>query len=448
MTNKVIRVLAIIALIFLAFVVINIANKTITGNVVAGNRWCSGADVNHDGIVNKTDKDLVDATIIQSPDPLSPVSGCKEENSWCNLTDVNKDGYVNDTDSFLVGNSTTLEPICIGEHTCGTNDDCGTPSERKICDGSSLYTETKIPTCDNAATQESKCVDNFVPNSSINCTYGCINNACINLTLPNIDSGCTPSWNCGNWSACSNTTHTKTKICTDLNSCGTTTGRPATTQNCTTNTTNQSLTIPSLIICSKDIDCGSPKTTTVCQGNSSCINSTVYQCVSPGTKSSYCKTLSAINCDKNCPAGCSGAGVCNEELKSKTEIDLLEEIILGLNSKLPQPAIANKTAKSFVSCEGGDVNEDGVVNLTDFQIFKKEFQKNSTEINDTKSDINSDHLVDVEDFAFIKNNFGVTNCDIQKPFTYDLCIFALTSIGGIINFNDEQIISSCEKLVR
>ena len=55
-----------------------------------------------------------------------------------------------------------------------------------------------------------------------------------NSSTVTIGSGapsCTESWSCSAWSSCSNSVQTKT--CTDLNACGTTTNKPATTQSCT-----------------------------------------------------------------------------------------------------------------------------------------------------------------------------------------------------------------------
>ena len=42
---------------------------------------------------------------------------------------------------------------------------------------------------------------------------------------------CTPNWQCTAWSSCVNSQQTRT--CTDANNCGTTSGKPATTQSCT-----------------------------------------------------------------------------------------------------------------------------------------------------------------------------------------------------------------------
>jgi len=53
----------------------------------------------------------------------------------------------------------------------------------------------------------------------------------------NNQTTCTPSWSCSSWSTCSGT---QTRTCTDANSCGTTTNRPALSQSCTVTTTSGS----------------------------------------------------------------------------------------------------------------------------------------------------------------------------------------------------------------
>jgi hypothetical protein len=45
-----------------------------------------------------------------------------------------------------------------------------------------------------------------------------------------VSSICTESWSCGSWSTCTNSTQTRT--CTDVNSCGTTSSKPALSQGC------------------------------------------------------------------------------------------------------------------------------------------------------------------------------------------------------------------------
>ena len=49
---------------------------------------------------------------------------------------------------------------------------------------------------------------------------------------PITPTGCTPSWSCGSWSACS-ITGTQTRTCNDLNNCETTLNKPAESQTCT-----------------------------------------------------------------------------------------------------------------------------------------------------------------------------------------------------------------------
>ncbi len=45
-------------------------------------------------------------------------------------------------------------------------------------------------------------------------------------------AACTPSWQCGDWSNCTSSS-TQTRECTDKNSCGTSSGKPASSQACT-----------------------------------------------------------------------------------------------------------------------------------------------------------------------------------------------------------------------
>lgn len=55
---------------------------------------------------------------------------------------------------------------------------------------------------------------------------GCSNGKCATTT-------CTPSWNCDSWSSCTNGKQSRT--CTDVNNCGTYSGKPATSQICSVN---------------------------------------------------------------------------------------------------------------------------------------------------------------------------------------------------------------------
>ena len=55
------------------------------------------------------------------------------------------------------------------------------------------------------------------------------------ISIPALTS-CTPSWTCTSWSSCSSGSQTRT--CTDSNNCGTNTGKPVTSQSCTSPTTD------------------------------------------------------------------------------------------------------------------------------------------------------------------------------------------------------------------
>jgi len=86
------------------------------------------------------------------------------------------------------------------------------------------------------------------------------------------NSSCTENWQCTSWSSCSN--GQQTKICTDYNFCGTTNNKPATTQSCTSNSnnTNNTNTCQATCITQTDgiyaIDCDGD--TTKCSANQTC----------------------------------------------------------------------------------------------------------------------------------------------------------------------------------
>jgi hypothetical protein len=61
--------------------------------------------------------------------------------------------------------------------------------------------------------------------------YGVASNAITTCTTTPV---CTPSWTCGAWGTC--TSGTQTRTCTDSNSCGVSTGKPAESQSCTPGT--------------------------------------------------------------------------------------------------------------------------------------------------------------------------------------------------------------------
>jgi len=56
------------------------------------------------------------------------------------------------------------------------------------------------------------------------------NNESVKTAVYTITAACTENWSCTDWSACAD--NIQTRICTDANSCGTTTNRPALSQTC------------------------------------------------------------------------------------------------------------------------------------------------------------------------------------------------------------------------
>ncbi|MBI3115509.1 MAG: hypothetical protein HYZ09_03410 [Candidatus Kerfeldbacteria bacterium] len=89
---------------------------------------------------------------------------------------------------------------------------------------------------------------------------------------------CVESWTCGDWSAC--TSGTQTRSCTDANSCGTTTKKPATSQTCTAASCTESWT------CGDWSACTSGTQTRSCTDANSCGTTaskpeTNRQCVVP-----------------------------------------------------------------------------------------------------------------------------------------------------------------------
>ena len=113
---------------------------------------------------------------------------------------------------------------------------------------------------------------------------------------------CTPNWQCSDWSSCSQGTQTRT--CTDLNSCGTTQGKPPESQSCTGCSTDPDC--PSGQLCCSG-SCQDPS----CSSDSDCSDAdpcTSDSCLQPGTCSASCSHTPVTACtggDSCCPAGCT-----------------------------------------------------------------------------------------------------------------------------------------------
>jgi hypothetical protein len=88
---------------------------------------------------------------------------------------------------------------------------------------------TSVDSCSGNILTEYYCDSAYIKSESKTCDNGCENGRCKFATT------CTPSWTCGSWSACSNSSQSRT--CTDSNNCGVITNKPAETQSCTVSQT-------------------------------------------------------------------------------------------------------------------------------------------------------------------------------------------------------------------
>lgn len=67
----------------------------------------------------------------------------------------------------------------------------------------------------------------------------------------------------------------------------------------------------------------------------------------------------------------------------------------------------------------GDVNNDNVVNTTDFNAFKSTNGKSCGQTGyDGRADFNNDCIVNVNDFNLLRGNFGRTGAPPIRPFGY------------------------------
>jgi len=146
---------------------------------------------------------------------------------------------------------------CTGETVCGTSCTSECTSGTKRCNGS--YSQT----CGNY--DPDSCYEWPASTSGTGnayCTNGCSGSGVCNSCTPsrpantcgtdncgnpynNCSTGytcqgstcvqnptCTPNWSCGDWGSCQSS-NTQTRVCTDLQNCGTLSGRPSITQSCT-----------------------------------------------------------------------------------------------------------------------------------------------------------------------------------------------------------------------
>ncbi len=125
---------------------------------------------------------------------------------------------------------------------------------------------------------------------------------------------CTPDWQCTNWGTCSGGTQTRT--CTDANACGTSTGKPAESQSCTTTCTSgqrQCTSSTNYQICSAGGSWGSAQS---CGVDEEC-NTDDGSCVDISCVPNTCGQVQCGNFNNGCSiescGTCASGYVCNPQ---------------------------------------------------------------------------------------------------------------------------------------
>ena len=142
----------------------------------------------------------------------------------------------------------TQTQTCTDYNFCGTT--ANKPATTRSCTSSSANTNTCQATCITQLDgvyaidcygNPTKCDSNETCQQTFSTSYDYSNGyvqtlqtltgaQCAYNNSNKTNNNCTPDWDCGDWSACVN--NQQTKNCTDLNSCGTTANKPATSQSC------------------------------------------------------------------------------------------------------------------------------------------------------------------------------------------------------------------------
>ena len=209
-------------------------------------------------------------------------SGCVHNASWSCvnfdnsilLTDFTKD--VNNYDYFDFKVSCSIPEMQTGCQLCrrwADNNLRATASwECKNFDDSALTTDF---------------VNNVNSNDDFDFKVNC------NIAAPT----CTENWQCSDWSACSNNQQTRT--CTDLNNCGTTINKPATSQSCQVTCTDTCASLGyncgNQPVCGVSVNCGS------CSSGYNCVNG---RCVVSNVTNVTCVNGNQItlNINGQCPS--------------------------------------------------------------------------------------------------------------------------------------------------
>lgn len=119
---------------------------------------------------------------------------------------------------------------CTDSNQCGTTS--GRPTISQSCCSADCKTQTDGVYTVSCSGTITKCKTNYICEKTYTTTYENVGGKI--QTIKKLNGSrcvCAPSWQTGNWGACSNGSQTRTV--TDANNCGTTTNKPATSQTCT-----------------------------------------------------------------------------------------------------------------------------------------------------------------------------------------------------------------------
>ncbi len=119
----------------------------------------------------------------------------------------------------------------------------------------------------------------FICHNDVAKSYILNQNISVNLdcTQQNItNTTCVENWNCGSWSSCSS--GTQTRVCTDLNSCGTTGSKPLESQTCgscvpdTCESLGHECGVVTEGNCGNELNCGTCSSGQTCDYDGTCVN--------------------------------------------------------------------------------------------------------------------------------------------------------------------------------